>query len=69
MDSFSWEVDGQAPEAKEGIRRVEVRNKVRNNEYALEIFDDAHGDTWVRVRTGTTVSQPIPFADFVVGNQ
>ncbi len=44
-------------------------NRVRNNEYALEIFDDAHGDTWVRVRTGKTVSQPIPFADFVVGNQ
>lgn len=69
MDSLSWEVDGEAPEAKEKVRRIEVRRLIRNREYALEVFDDDNGETWVRVRTETSVSSPIPFADFIVGNQ
>ncbi len=68
MEAISWEVDGQ-PEAKEGVQRVKVRNRVRNQEYALEVFEDKHGETWVRVHTENHTSQPIPFADFVVGNQ
>ena len=68
MDAISWEVDGQ-PEAKEGVHRVKVRNRVCNREYALEVFEDERGETWVRVHTEHHNSQPIPFADFVVGNQ
>lgn len=68
MDAISWEVDGQ-PEAKEGVHRIKVRNTVRNREYALEVFEDDKGETWVRVHTESHTSQAIPFADFVVGNQ
>jgi hypothetical protein len=65
MDAVSLEHEGLAPEAKEQVRRVEVRKE----HYALEVFEDHHGETWVRVRAGSHVSAPIPFADFVVGNQ
>ncbi len=50
---------------KASIRKVEVSEK----HYSLEVYEDDNGETWVRVKTGSHLSKPIPFLDFIIANQ
>lgn len=73
MDAVSIEHTGsdrteytnsQGP-AKAKVKRVIISDQ----HYLVEVFEDEFRQTWVKVRTGDYVSRPIPFRDFVVGNQ
>jgi hypothetical protein len=47
------------------VRRVLISDQ----HYYVEVYEDDFRQTWVKVSTGDYVSRPIPFRDFVVGNQ
>jgi hypothetical protein len=77
MDAVEIDLVGSSPARYEnGVRRFKkgreaaVRKvQVSESHYSLEVYEDDNGETWVRVKTGSHLSKPIPFSDFVIANQ
>jgi len=72
MDAVSIEQTGSSTELINSLPTVGGKVGgvlISDQHYYVEVYEDDFGQTWVKVRTDEYQSRPVPFQDFVVGNQ